>query len=1352
MKEVMVTQINKMMKNIAIYLVLLMGGGLLAQSSHNEHDPFYVNEQIPSAPENGTLGEFGTLEASPYNGKVNVNVPIYNLNWEGANIPIQLSYNTGGVQVAQEASWVGLNWTLSGNYGIQRQVYGGDDFSEVAAEFIPDTHIQKSGFIYNDIQPVLHEGTFDPTMDYSDILAVHYSNGLTQTSNYGSRNLDTQPDVFTLTTFTGTYKFILKKKGAGDILETQIFDNKNIIITYNLNTKIFEVIDYNGFVYHFSTKDYSTPFNTTSTFVYPPNGGTPYWSPNNPWESFRSLPHREEASVITSWHLDIAESPRGRELVFDYQRGLQFSFPHTQYTYDGRDHLIDSFNEEQRTVTSAGLKSETKSLSIIENNYLSSISGDFGSINFNFGERLDLCTGDAVNRISNGYYGAGVLFTGRYQVRSTHGTASADASVANLLPRRLEGIEVINNLGESVINADFEYDYFNNHKLNDEIPERYLRLKLQGVIINDQQYAFDYISPNSLEAKDSFNTDFWGFANGANNQVSYPSIGRFNVSTVIPPEAEGHVIGGEYYVTSYSIVQSFVKYNGADRGSNFTYGKNGTLDKITYPTGGSTNLVYEPHEIVRDVPHPFSITEYYGNTDRFKWTSMTDEDKFDITYQYLKNAKDPDFNFFEHEIPEIQGDATTLPIGYGHEFEVDYPSLITIEGEMTTHGGADGFSYWSNHPFIIVKNTLTGEETTVFTYGDAPLEHGYENTLTVSGSFNLGVGQYRIIRKNNVPPPDVPPIPIVEYHSGEILLYTYESLPDVSALFETFEIGGTRIKKIINRDSNEDFIAAREFEYNYPTAIEDIASSGLLMDDLIFHSKTSGFYSYNPRSYSDFVLNSTNMVGGNNSAKGSHIGYSFTTEYAIDTNNVRHNAIEREFHNEKNQYFKDSFDLPYAFDGIWRDKNGNGTVEVDTASSWWDAVFGGGGDDNELYYLNNAPLNFPSDFIIYEGSADGWECLTPNCTNANRIFSSAGNARIQNTVALGLPLRLDFSYANGDVMEEKVFDKDGNLMRKNQNIYTYLNGDLDLGYYASFINGSVDADYNTNNPNTIGIAMEHIYQQGVWAYNNHTYYAYQFPLHHALVSKPSHTISYEYFNNSELLSEQMFIYDEQTQFIKETRTLASEQEEYLNKMYYPTDDEVYSQAFMDDLRSENRLSSVIQVEKFKNGEKLQTIKNEYDKSAHTSDIALMNKKSVKKSNHSTGIISNYDKYDVKGNLLQSHIENATPMSYIWGYDSLYLVAKVDNATYAQIEALPEFGTGFTISGGLSSSQKAALRSLPDAQVTTYTYKPLVGITSMTDPRGYTIYYEYNQENRLEVVKDQDGNIVSRNGYHYSIPN
>jgi hypothetical protein len=70
----------------------------------------------------------------------------------------------------------------------------------------------------------------------------------------------------------------------------------------------------------------------------------------------------------------------------------------------------------------------------------------------------------------------------------------------------------------------------------------------------------------------------------------------------------------------------------------------------------------------------------------------------------------------------------------------------------------------------------------------------------------------------------------------------------------------------------------------------------------------------------------------------------------------------------------------------------------------------------------------------------------------------------------------------------------------------------------------------------------------------------------------------------------------------------------------------------------------------------------------------------------------------------------------------------------------------TISGGGSIDE---LRLYPkNAQMTTYTYEPLVGMTSQCDMNNRITYYVYDSFGRLQVVKDQDGNIIKTLQYNY----
>lgn len=61
----------------------------------------------------------------------------------------------------------------------------------------------------------------------------------------------------------------------------------------------------------------------------------------------------------------------------------------------------------------------------------------------------------------------------------------------------------------------------------------------------------------------------------------------------------------------------------------------------------------------------------------------------------------------------------------------------------------------------------------------------------------------------------------------------------------------------------------------------------------------------------------------------------------------------------------------------------------------------------------------------------------------------------------------------------------------------------------------------------------------------------------------------------------------------------------------------------------------------------------------------------------------------------------------------------------------------------------ALRTaLPQAEVSVYTYNPLIGVTSVTDPSGRKVSYEYDNAGRLQRMTDEDGNPLQK--YEYMI--
>lgn len=184
-------------------------------------------------------------------------------------------------------------------------------------------------------------------------------------------------------------------------------------------------------------------------------------------------------------------------------------------------------------------------------------------------------------------------------------------------------------------------------------------------------------------------------------------------------------------------------------------------------------------------------------------------------------------------------------------------------------------------------------------------------------------------------------------------------------------------------------------------------------------------------------------------------------------------------------------------------------------------------------------------------------------------------------------------------------------------------------------------------------------------------------------------------------------------------------------------------------------------ETIKNGKNISATYTKYDfvKCEGKLDFTAqkMIKKPVKKVNVLNGKTtaeSNILEYDYYGNPAYV-IQTGEPATcYIWGYGGIYPVAVIRNASYADVKAAlgTETLKRITRAATLSNADLVLLdklrdsSSLREAQITISTYKPLVGVTSMTDPSGRKLYYYYDAAGRLTAIKDEQYNFVETYEY------
>jgi len=152
-------------KTKPLHLILLLIG-ISGSTIVNAQSLPPLTPVIPPSPTAQAMQKYGDIPVSTYTGVPDIAIPLYTIKFHDITVPINISYHASGIKVAEEASNVGLGWTLNAGGAITRNIIGSDDFFTT-----PDVYLGTS--------------FFDIADGYTPVLPIQ-ANGILNLLNQGS--------------------------------------------------------------------------------------------------------------------------------------------------------------------------------------------------------------------------------------------------------------------------------------------------------------------------------------------------------------------------------------------------------------------------------------------------------------------------------------------------------------------------------------------------------------------------------------------------------------------------------------------------------------------------------------------------------------------------------------------------------------------------------------------------------------------------------------------------------------------------------------------------------------------------------------------------------------------------------------------------------------------------------------------------------------------------------------------------------------------------------------------------------------------------------------------------------------
>lgn len=114
-----------MMKSKYFFLLLMLCGCISnMQAQTSPSNPYFLPSIFRKPPNTTAFEKYGNYPVNLFSGVPDISIPLYEISSGDLSVPITLSYHASGIKVSENASWVGLGWSLSAGGEISRSVMG----------------------------------------------------------------------------------------------------------------------------------------------------------------------------------------------------------------------------------------------------------------------------------------------------------------------------------------------------------------------------------------------------------------------------------------------------------------------------------------------------------------------------------------------------------------------------------------------------------------------------------------------------------------------------------------------------------------------------------------------------------------------------------------------------------------------------------------------------------------------------------------------------------------------------------------------------------------------------------------------------------------------------------------------------------------------------------------------------------------------------------------------------------------------------------------------------------------------------------------------------------------------------